>query len=53
VRVVQGALETSNVNTVAEMINMITYQRNFELQVRAMQSAEKNDAAMTQLLRMA
>ncbi len=53
VRVVQGALETSNVNAVAEMINMITYQRNFELQVKAMQSAEKNDTAMSSLLRMA
>jgi flagellar basal body rod protein FlgF len=35
------------------MINMITYQRNFELQVKAMQSAEKNDTAMSSLLRMA
>lgn len=53
VRVVQGALETSNVNAVAEMINMITYQRNFELQVRAMQTAEQNDEAASQLLRVA
>ena len=53
VRMVQGALETSNVNAVAEMINMITYQRNFELQVRAMRTAEENDAATTQLMRVA
>ncbi len=53
VRVVQGALESSNVNSVSEMINMMTYQRNFELQVKAMQTAEKNDTAMSQLLRMA
>ncbi|MCG3200622.1 MAG: Flagellar basal-body rod protein FlgF [Gammaproteobacteria bacterium] len=53
VRVVQGALESSNVNSVSEMINMMTYQRNFELQVKAMQTAEKNDAAMSQLMRMA
>ncbi|MEZ5444429.1 MAG: flagellar basal-body rod protein FlgF [Gammaproteobacteria bacterium] len=53
VRVVQGALESSNVNSVSEMINMMTYQRNFELQVKAMQTAEKNDAAMAQLMRMA
>jgi flagellar basal-body rod protein FlgF len=53
VRVVQGALETSNVNAVAEMINMITYQRNFELQVRAMRTAEENDSAAAQLLRVA
>ena len=53
VRVVQGALETSNVNSVAEMINMITYQRNYELQVKAMQAAAENDDAASQLLRVA
>jgi flagellar basal-body rod protein FlgF len=53
VRVVQGALETSNVNAVSEMINMITYQRNYELQVKAMQTAQENDAAATQLMRVA
>jgi flagellar basal-body rod protein FlgF len=53
VRVVQGALEGSNVNAVSEMVNMITYQRNYELQVKAMQTAQENDAAATQLMRVA
>lgn len=52
VRVTQGAIETSNVNALDEMINMITLQRNFELQVRAMRAAEDNDAAAAQLMRM-
>ena len=52
VRVSQGFIETSNVKAVAEMVNMITLQRNFELQVRAMRTAEDTDAATAQLLRL-
>ena len=53
VKVQQGALEASNVNTVSELVNMITLQRNFELQVKAMHTAEQNDSAATRLMNMA
>ena len=52
VKVQQGALEASNVNSVSEMVNMITLQRNFELQVKAMHTAEQNDTAATRLMNM-
>jgi flagellar basal-body rod protein FlgF len=51
VRVLGGAIETSNVNAVDSMVNMITLSRQFELQVKAMRSAEENDQAALQLLR--
>lgn len=51
VRVVSGALEMSNVNAVDEMVNLINHQRQFELQVKMMKTAETNDEAQTQLLR--
>ena len=47
-----GALEGSNVNVVDEMTNMIRLQRQFETQVKLMQTAEKNDEAHNQLLRL-
>jgi flagellar basal-body rod protein FlgF len=53
VMIQQGALETSNVNAVSEMINMITMQRNFELQVKAMHTAAENDSAAAQMMRLA
>ena len=52
VRLVSGALEASNVNVVDEMTNLIRLQRQFETQVKMMQTAEKNDEAQNQLLRM-
>ena len=51
-RVVSGAIETSNVNAANAMVNMIELSRNFELQVKAMRAAEENGAASAQLLRM-
>ncbi len=53
VSIVSGMLETSNVNAVAEMANMINIQRHFELLVKAMNTAQENDAADAQLLRLA
>ena len=38
-RLLQGFLESSNVNTVNEMANMIELQRRFEMQVRMMKTA--------------
>jgi flagellar basal-body rod protein FlgF len=52
VRVTSGALESSNVNAAAAMINMIELSRHFEMQVKAMRTAEENAAASAQLLRM-
>jgi len=51
VRVSSGALEASNVNAAESMVNMIELARNFELQVKAMKTAEDNGAASAQLLR--
>jgi flagellar basal-body rod protein FlgF len=51
IRVGSGALESSNVNAADSMVNMIELARNFELQVKAIRTAEDNGAASTQLLR--
>jgi flagellar basal-body rod protein FlgF len=49
-RVVSGVLESSNVNVAEAMVNMIELQRRFDLQVRAMKTAEDNGAASARLL---
>jgi flagellar basal-body rod protein FlgF len=51
VRVGSGVLESSNVNAAESMVNMIELARNFELQVKAIRTAEDNAAASAQLLR--
>jgi flagellar basal-body rod protein FlgF len=53
VRVASGSLESSNVSVADAMVNMIELARHFELQVKAMRTAEENGAASAQLLRMA
>ncbi len=50
-KLVTGALEMSNVNPVDEMVGMIHHQRQFELQVKMMKTAEENDQRHNQLLR--
>ena len=52
VALMSGALESSNVNVVDEMTSMIRLQKQFETQVKLMQTAEKNDEANNQLLRL-
>jgi flagellar basal-body rod protein FlgF len=52
VTVTSGVLESSNVNTVAELLDLIELARNFEMQVKMMQSIEENDSSTTQLLRL-
>jgi flagellar basal-body rod protein FlgF len=42
VRVVQGAYETSNVNSATAMVQMINQTRMFELNMRVIQTAEQN-----------
>jgi flagellar basal-body rod protein FlgF len=51
VRVASGVLETSNVNIADAMVNMIELSRHFDLQVKAMRTAEENAAAAAQLLK--
>lgn len=51
VSVLSGALEMSNVNPVEEMVGMISHQRQFELQVKMMKTAEKMDESQSSLLR--
>jgi len=51
VSLLKGAIESSNVNAVGEMTYMISLQRQFELQVKMMKSAEEMDQQQNQLLR--
>ncbi|MGI9324509.1 MAG: flagellar basal body rod protein FlgF [Pseudomonadales bacterium] len=48
---VSGGLESSNVNAVAELTEILSISRQFELEVRMMRKAEQNDEASTQLVR--
>lgn len=50
VRVVEGALEGSNVNVVESMVGMIALSRQFEIQMRLLRTAEGNDQRALQLL---
>jgi flagellar basal-body rod protein FlgF len=52
VNLVNGMLESSNVNTVEAMVRMIDLARHFEMQVKMMKTAEDNDAASASLLRL-
>lgn len=46
-----GMLESSNVNPVNEMTDMIALQRQFEMQMKLMKTAEEIDSASSSLLR--
>ncbi|CAH8186965.1 flagellar basal-body rod protein FlgF [Vibrio aestuarianus] len=52
VKLLKGALEGSNVNAVSEMTSLIDLQRQFEMQVKMMSTAEDMDKASDSLLRM-
>ena len=45
-----GYIEGSNVNTMEAMVEMIQVGRQFEVQMRLLQSAESNDRSAAQLL---
>lgn len=51
-RVQVGSLEGSNVNAIETMVGMIATARQFESQMRLLQTAESNDRAAGQLLSM-
>ncbi|SFB22229.1 flagellar basal-body rod protein FlgF [Collimonas sp. OK607] len=47
-----GAIEGSNVNPVSAMVDMIANARSFEMQMKAVKSADENDQRANQLLSM-
>nr|HRL98835.1 flagellar basal body rod C-terminal domain-containing protein [Acidovorax sp.] len=49
-RMVSGALEGSNVNAVEAMVGMIAASRQFEQQMKLLQTAESDDKSAGQLL---
>lgn len=51
-RMLAGAIEGSNVNPVESMVGMIAASRQFEQQMRLLQTAETNDKTASQLLSM-
>jgi len=50
VQLISGALEASNVNLPQALISMIELSRRFDLEVRAMSTAEQTEALATRLL---
>lgn len=51
VKVQSGMLEQSNVNPINEMTEMISLQRQFEMQLKMMKTAEEIDSSSASLLR--
>jgi flagellar basal-body rod protein FlgF len=47
-----GVLESSNVNAAEAMVKMIELARHFEMQVKAIRTAEENGAAAQQIMRL-
>lgn len=50
VSVVSGTLETSNVNAIGALTKMIALQRQYEMQIKMMATADENSAASARLL---
>lgn len=50
VKVVSGALEGSNVNAVESLVQMISHSRQFDLNVKLMQTSDQNEQKASQLL---
>ena len=50
VTITAGVLESSNVNAALSLINMIELQRQYEFQVKSMNSADQNEQTAEQLL---
>jgi flagellar basal-body rod protein FlgF len=51
VSLISGSLESSNVNTVEAMVNMIELSRQFETQIKMMRTAEQLDQASAELMK--
>lgn len=52
IKVASGMVEGSNVNTISEMVDLITLQRQFDTQVKMMKTAEEIDRSQDTLLRL-
>lgn len=52
VRLNSGQLESSNVNPTDALVKMIEISRSYEMQIRAMHTAEENDQQAARLMRM-
>jgi len=52
VRVVSGSLESSNVNAVGALVRMIELARQYETHIKLMHSAEENDRASAEIIKM-
>lgn len=50
VLITSGALESSNVNAVNELVDLISLTRKYELDVKMMSTAKENDESLAQLL---
>ena len=50
VRITRGALERSNVNSVNEMVQLITNSRQYDMAIKAMSTAQQIDTAGAKLL---
>lgn len=49
-RIATGFIEGSNVNPAEQMVSMISLARQFEMQIKMLQTADANDRAATQIL---
>lgn len=52
VRISSGTLESSNVNAIEAMVAMLDLARQFELNIKMVKSAEDNETALQQVLRL-
>ena len=50
VKLISGALEASNVSVVDSLVGMISLARQFDMQVKLLQSAEANDTKASQVM---
>ncbi len=50
VKLAGGYLEGSNVNSVEQMVSMISLARQFDLQMKTLTNAQANDQAATQII---
>ncbi|MCW9023756.1 MAG: flagellar basal-body rod protein FlgF [Gammaproteobacteria bacterium] len=52
ITLISGAIESSNVNAAAAMVDMIEIARQFEVQTKMMKLAEENDERTSQIMRL-
>jgi len=52
VQLLSGAVEGSNVSAIKSMVKMIELSRHYEMQIKAMKTAEDNDKAVTEIMKM-